>query len=175
MTRLSFDIPVIETERLVLRAPVLDDLPAVTAFFASEQSHMVGGPKDELGASQTLNATIGHWVTRGFGMWYVADKDTNAWLGAVGFLFAPGWDEPELGWSVAAQAQGRGIACEAATAARRFGAQTLNLDGVISYIAPANTRSLRLAERLEATYERATELLGNPCQVYRHPTLQKAA
>ena len=175
MTRFSVNIPVVETDRLVLREPRLADLPAITAFFASEQSHMVGGPKDDLGAFQTLNATIGQWVTRGFGLWCVADKNTNAWLGRVGFLFAPGWDEPELGWSVASQAQGRGIAFEAATAARRFGAQNLNLDGVISYIDPANTRSLRLAERLGATYERATELLGKPCQVYRHPILQEAA
>ncbi|MDU8927578.1 GNAT family N-acetyltransferase [Alisedimentitalea sp. MJ-SS2] len=168
-------IPRIETDRLVLCAPVLNDLPAVTAFFASEQSHWVGGPKDALGASQTLNATIGHWVTRGFGMWYVTDKLTNAWLGCVGFMFAPGWDEPELGWSVSQNAQGQGIAFEATQAARAYGAKHLNLDGVISYINPANTRSLRLAKRLEATYERATELLGTPCQVHRHPTLQEAA
>ena len=42
----SFTIPTIETERLILRAPHLDDLPAMTAFFATERSHMVGGPKD---------------------------------------------------------------------------------------------------------------------------------
>ena len=31
----SFTIPTVETDRLILRAPHLDDLPAMTAFFAT--------------------------------------------------------------------------------------------------------------------------------------------
>ena len=43
MTALTPDIPVIETERLVLREPREDDMPASTAFIASERASFVGG------------------------------------------------------------------------------------------------------------------------------------
>lgn len=46
----TFSIPSVETDRLFLRAHA-DDLPRMTAFFETERSHMVGGPKDEIGSS----------------------------------------------------------------------------------------------------------------------------
>lgn len=169
MSAFAPDIPAIETERLILRAPVAEDLPALTAFFASPQSHFVGGPQDALGASLRLNATIGHWAIRGFGSWHIADRNTGAWLGRTGFMFAPGWAEPELGWAIAAEAEGKGIAHEATCAARAHGEAHLGLSGTISYIRPENARSAALARRLGATLEAETEFLGKPCHVYRHP------
>lgn len=163
-------IPTLRTDRLVLRAPHLDDLPALTAFFASAQSHTVGGPRDALGSAMSLDSVFGHWITKGFGSWFVADAKTDAFLGRVGFIFAPGWDEPELGWAVTAAAQGHGIAFEAVTAARDYGAQYLGLDAAISYIRPTNTRSIALAGRLGARFERTGSLVDLPVHIYRHPT-----
>lgn len=168
-------IPTLRTDRLVLRAPGLGDLPAITAFYASPQSHTVGGPRDETLSAMTLDATVGHWVTKGYGLWAVADATSNEWLGRVGFIFAPGWEEPELGWAVVAEAEGKGIAFEATEAARAHGATALGLDGVISYIRPDNSRSAALAERLGATLERTGDLRGTPVQVWRHPKLAEAA
>ncbi|MFK7751511.1 MAG: GNAT family N-acetyltransferase [Sedimentitalea sp.] len=165
-------IPTLSTDRLRLRAPVLADLPALIAFFASEQSHTVGGPLDARGAFRSLNATIGHWVTRGFGSWHIADAQNDAYLGRVGFIEAPGWDEPELGWAVMPVAQGKGIAYEAALAARAHGAQHLGLDGTISYIRPSNARSARLAKRLRARIEQSKpDWLGKPVDIWRHPRI----
>ena len=39
-------IPQLETERLILRAPQIEDLDAMAQFFASPRSHSVGGPLD---------------------------------------------------------------------------------------------------------------------------------
>lgn len=169
MTVMTDHIPVIETERLRLRAAKLSDLPAVEALYSSERSRMIGGPRDARGVHSAVLSTIGSWALRGFGFWQIADKQTDAWLGATGILFAPGWDEPELGWQLAAEAEGRGIAYEAAKAARSYAAKHLGQDGVISYIAPENHRSIALAQRLGATLERDTVFLGTPCHVYRHP------
>ncbi|NOD65354.1 MULTISPECIES: GNAT family N-acetyltransferase [unclassified Ruegeria] len=167
----SFTIPTIETERLILRAPHLDDLPAMTAFFATERSHMVGGPKDEFESWKSLLGFIGHWALRGYGCWNITDRASEKFAGWVGIIDAPGWDEPELGWALMEEFEGQGIAYEAATAARDYAARHFGLNGVMSYLAHANHRSRALMERLGATYEREGEVVGKRCQVWRHPVL----
>ena len=118
----------------------------------------------------SMNAVFGHWVLHGFGAWYIVDRETDAYLGRTGFIMAPGWEEPELGWAVTAQTEGKGIAFEATVAARKYGAEHLKLDGVISYIRPSNTRSAALAKRLGATLEKThANWRGAACDVYRHP------
>lgn len=169
-------IPTLGTDRVVLRAPSLEDLPALTAFFASEQSHSVGGPQDALGAHRSLLSGFGHWALYGYGSWHIADRDTDAYLGRTGFLFAPGWEEPELGWAITAETEGKGIAHKATRVARQYGADALGLDAAISYIRPANTRSATLARRLGATLEKThDDWHGKPCDVWRHPKLATAA
>jgi RimJ/RimL family protein N-acetyltransferase len=175
MTPMTLPIPVIETERLILRGPLEADFDAHAAFIASPRSQFVGGPQDRFQAWKGFSSGIGHWVLNGFGFWMIADRMTNAPLGKTGFMNAPGWDEPELGWHVYEAAEGKGIAFEAVTAARAYGAQHFGLDEVISYIDPANTRSMALAERLGARFERDGELLGKPCQIWRHPKQGEAS
>jgi ribosomal-protein-alanine N-acetyltransferase len=167
----SFTIPSVETERLILRAPHADDLPRMTAFFATPRSHMVGGPKDALGSWESLVKRLGHWALNGYGLWHLTEKASGAFVGWAGMICAPGWDEPELGWTVMDEAEGKGLAHEAALAARTYAARHQGLNGVMSYIAHANDRSRALAERLGATYEREGELLGKSCQVWRHPVV----
>ena len=58
---------------------------------------------------------------------------------------------------------------EAALAARRYSADKLNLNGVVSFIDPINTRSVRLAHRLGAKLEARIKLRGNDYDAYRHP------
>ncbi|WP_298849489.1 GNAT family N-acetyltransferase [uncultured Ruegeria sp.] len=168
----SFTIPTIETERLTLRAPHLDDLPAMTAFFATKRSHMVGGPKDPLGSWDSLAKRLGHWALNGFGLWHLTEKSSRSFVGWAGMINVPGWQEPELGWTLMEQAEGKGLAFEAAQAARAYAARHQGLNGVISYIAHANGRSRTLAERLGATLEQQdAELLGKRAQIWRHPQI----
>jgi RimJ/RimL family protein N-acetyltransferase len=169
MSAMTDHIPVVETDRLRLRAPKMGDLPIINTFFQTERSHMVGGPQDERECHRMMMSTIGSWALKGHGMWHIADKATDEYVGATGIMFAPGWHEPELGWNTVAKAEGKGIAFEAASAARRFAAQHLKLDGVISYIDPANPRSKALARRLGAEVEREAEFLGKVINIWRHP------
>ncbi|MCA0908412.1 GNAT family N-acetyltransferase [Ruegeria marisrubri] len=168
----SFTIPTIETERLILRAPHLDDLPAMTAFFATQRSHMVGGPRDARECWSSLSHRLGHWALRGYGLWHLTEKAGGTFVGWAGMIYVPGWAEPELGWTLMEEAEGRGLAFEAALAARDHAARHQGLNGVISYIAHANDRSRALAERLGATLElENAELLGKHAQIWRHPQI----
>nr|WP_142662847.1 GNAT family N-acetyltransferase [Paracoccus laeviglucosivorans] len=168
-------VPVIETDRLILRAPRLGDLEAMVDFYASDRAHFVGGPCSRFDAWNRLTSSIGHWVVRGYGMWMIEVKATRQPAGRVGILNHDGWPEPELGWHVFNGFEGQGIAHEAALAARKAARELFRLHPVISLIVPENTRSRALAERLGAKVEREGEVLGHACLVYRHPAEEVSA
>lgn len=170
MSVISVDIPRIETERLVLRAPQESDLPATLAFLQSERARFVGGPMEPHHAFRSFTANLGHWLLRGYGFWMVADRTTDEPLGRVGLLNGEGWHEPELGWQMFEAGEGKGMAYEAALAARQYAATHFGLDGVISYLDPQNTRSRALVERLGGTFERTVTFFGTEgIEIWRHP------
>lgn len=169
MNAMTDHIPVLDTQRLTLRAPRKSDLPTLTAFFQTERSHTVSGPATPPEVFSKLTSMIGHWAIMGHGLWAIEARDNGDFLGWTGVICPPEWDEPELAWTVFAHAEGKGYAFEAARAVRAFAAQEMKLDGLISYIHPDNTRSAALAERLGATLETTRTWRGAPIHIYRHP------
>lgn len=168
--RLAVEVPVVETERLILREPRLSDLDAVAAFMASDRAVFVGGPKDRQQSWRGLLAGLGHWLARGYGYWTVEDRATGAVAGRVGVHFhAVDWPEPELGWHLFDGFEGQGYALEATRAAREAAARHAGLTRLISLVAPGNTRSQALAARLGAVIEGTMTVMGQQALVYRHP------
>lgn len=167
---MTMAIPTVETERLRLRAPAMADFPAVAAFRASGRTAHVGGPQGQAGAFTGFCALFGHWALRGFGRWIVADRETDEALGVVGPFFPVDWPEPEIAWTVFAHAEGRGVAFEAATAARAWAYGTLGWTTAVSLIDPANARSVALARRMGAREDgtHAHPEYGT-MHVWRHP------
>lgn len=161
--------PTVDTPDLILRGYREEDFDAFAAFGASERSRFVGGPQDRWSSWRSFMAGIGHWALRGFGMWMIEHRETGQVAGRVGMIYNDGWDEPELGWHIYDGFEGKGYAYQAALAARSYSAQNFGLDGVISYVSPENTRSIALATRLGARFEREGVVLDTPCHVYRHP------
>lgn len=164
------DIPVIETERLILRGVTPEDHPQFAAYFATERSHFTGGPQDEVEVFATMMRMAGHWHLRGFGLWTIEDRATGTAAGWAGILLNFDWPEPELGWTVFGNHEGKGLAFEAATAARLHAARHLGIRAPISLIRPSNARSAALARRMDAVLENPDGLLrGIPCHIWRHP------
>jgi len=147
-------IPILHTDRLTLRAPGPGDFDALRGFHRSERSRFVGGPCDAAESWGYLCKAIGHWTMRGFGRWVVTltGAEDRA-LGLVGLYHPLDWPEPEIAWTLWEGAEGRGIATEAARAARTYAYDTLGWSTAISLIAPDNTRSIALAERLGCARE----------------------
>lgn len=163
-------IPTVETANLRLRCPEMRDFDAFAAFRMSDRAAHLGGACTRTQAFDKLSEIIGHWHLRGYGRWMVADKDTDRALGVVGPYLPDDWPEPEIAWSVFAEAEGRGVAYEAALAARRYAYETLGWKTAVSCISPGNDRSVALAQRLGATREDDfTTVDGLVLEVYRHP------
>ena len=172
------DTPVLETPRLILRAPGPADWEGFATFLASPRSCFVGGPVERTKAWRAFGHLTGHWVLRGFGSFIITLKETGAAIGMTGPWFPEGWPERELGWAMwSDDHQGWGLAFEAATAARDFAFRDLGWTTAVSYINPGNTRSIALAERLGARRdtEAAIPHPEEPTLVYRHPKPKGAA
>jgi len=161
------DIPVLETERLRLRAFRLGDFEGYAAMCGDpEVARYLTTRFDREQAWRHLAFLIGHWVLRGFGMWAVEEKATGAFVGRIGFAEPEGWPGFELAWTLARPFWGRGYATEGARAALAHAFTVLKKDRVVSLIHPENQASLRLAERLGERLEGRVEILGREHLVY---------
>ena len=129
---LSVQVPVLETQRLILREPRLADFDAYADFSASSRADFVGGPMDRAQAWRRFASGIGHWILRGFGLWTIEDKTTGAVAGRTGLIAHEGWPETELGWQIYDGFEGQGYAHEAAMAARHQAYHVMGLPPMIS-------------------------------------------
>jgi RimJ/RimL family protein N-acetyltransferase len=145
------------TERLRLRRWRAEDRAPLAAINADPDVMRWVGAGRVLGRglSDELVDRFGReWEQRGYGLWAVAWRDDPAG-GLLGFcgLTAPSflWEtapSAEVGWRLARGAWGRGVATEAAEGALAFGFGEGGLREIVAVVAPENTRSLRVCEKL---------------------------
>jgi RimJ/RimL family protein N-acetyltransferase len=164
----SAAIPVLETERLRLRAHRVDDFEAARAMWADPAvvRYIGGKPSTPQQTWMRILAYAGHWSLLDFGYWAIADRASDAFLGEIGFAdfkrdFAPSCAGiPELGWALTTEATGRGIATEAARAACTWGDARFEHDRTVCLIDARNVASLGVARKCAyATFDR-TEHAG---------------
>ncbi|MFQ6547272.1 GNAT family N-acetyltransferase [Aestuariibius sp. 2305UL40-4] len=159
-------LPRLETERCVLRAPELTDLPLWTQVFTGPDSTHIGGPYTPEKAWEEFSYYTACWLLHGHGLWSVTRKTDDALLGFVHLGLE--WDdlEPELGWLFGPDHRGQGYATEAAAAARDHALALLGAGRFVSYIDQDNAPSLAVAQRLGAHPE--PDLIEGDTVVYRH-------
>jgi len=164
-------IPVLETERLVLREWREDDFEPFAAVYADPRdARFIGGVHSRDDAWRRMASYLGHWVLRGFGHWVLADKATAEFVGWAGLWSPEGFPGREVAWTILPPMRGRGLAQEAGRRARAFAYETLGWETVISLIDVENRPSIRVAERLGATFERVVPFRGADCAIFRHPS-----
>nr|MBX2853464.1 GNAT family N-acetyltransferase [Paracoccaceae bacterium] len=78
------EIPIIETERLVLRAPKRADFDTYGPMLMSERAQYIGGPFTLPGAWRDFSNDVASWVLNGFGPWAIESRETGEFLGIVG-------------------------------------------------------------------------------------------
>ncbi len=157
--------PVLETERLRLRAHRRDDYPALAAMWADpEVVRYIGGkPSSGEESWSRLVRYAGHWPLLGFGFWAIEEKRSGRFAGELGFAdfkreLTPSLEgAPEIGWALAAWAHGQGFATEAIRSVLAWGDANLEARRTVCLIAPEHAVSLHLAEKFG--YEKLSEVL----------------
>jgi RimJ/RimL family protein N-acetyltransferase len=175
----------LETERLVLRLPRLEDAPAAAEYLADpEAMRFLGGstvpPED---APAVVRKWMRRWESEGVGPFVLERREDGVFVGRCGILV---WDSrdwtqstfaeageharPELGWTLVRRHWGNGYATEAAFAARDWARAERGFTRLISLVNPANVASQRVAERLGAQPVETVELFDSgPADVWLHP------
>lgn len=107
---------------------------------------------------------------RGWGFWAVERLDTQEFIGFTG-LHIPTADLPfmpcvEIGWRLASHSWGQGFATEAALGALRMGFKQLELNEIVSFTSVINTRSRKVMERLDMTFNE---------EFFEHPSLPETS
>jgi ribosomal-protein-alanine N-acetyltransferase len=95
----------------------------------------------------------------GFGLWVAVLEDSGEFAGECGLTVqeVEGKNEVEIGYLFPRRFWGRGLATEAARAARDHGFHTLGYERLVSLIDPGNLASRRVAEKVGLTMEREVE------------------
>jgi len=137
--------------------------PEVTRFLGD------GRPLDRADAWRQLALLIGHWELRGFGLWAVEERASGRFIGRIGCHEPDGWPGFELGYVLAREAWGQGLAREGAGAALDFARRELGRDTIISLIRPANRASIAVAEHFGARRTGSVEFYGATTDVYTYP------
>jgi RimJ/RimL family protein N-acetyltransferase len=165
-------IPILTTERLLLRSFVPDDLGPYAEMMADADvtRHLgAGHPLSRADAWRQLVMFLGHWELRGFGLWTVEERGTGQFLGRIGCQEPEGFPAFEIAYVLAKPSWGKGYAREGASAALDFARNVLGHVEITSIIRPANSATIRVAQSLGAAAAETVEFFGANSVLYRYP------
>lgn len=153
---------VLETERLVLRRPVLGDLNDYYGFYQDPEvrRYIPDHPRTYEETRQEVEWFLnGHPRNPKLGLWATVHKESGKLIGRCGLIpwTIEGQEEVEVAYLLIREFWGLGLATEAARSIAAYGFETLHLPRLISLIEPENEASRRVAEKVGMRYERSFE------------------
>jgi ribosomal-protein-alanine N-acetyltransferase len=143
-------VPVLETQRLVLREFQHEDLDALAAILCDRETMRYYPVSfDSAAVADWIQRNRTRYANHGHGLWAMILKSTRELIGDCGLVrqSVDAVDEIEIGYHVRRDLWNQGYASEAARACRDYGFANLKVDRLISLIRPENLASRRVAEK----------------------------
>ena len=131
------------TARLILTPVGGADLADLRALKADPRvfAVMLGGVRSAVETARDLADDVVFWGAHGYGVWAVRERAGNAFLGITGLKDRPDGRGVALRFALWPEAQGRGLAREAAFAALRFGHEHAGLPRIVAVARASNFAS----------------------------------
>ena len=160
------NLPEILTSRLRLRGWLDSDVHGLAEIYADEESARYIRPYDLEGTDLQVERFKAHWARHGFGLWAVEHRESGRFIGRAGLMHHDDWTasphDAEVGWVIARDLWGQGLASEAGAAALDFGFVTKELSRIISIAHMDNAASQRVMSKLGLQREGETVWHDSP-------------
>jgi ribosomal-protein-alanine N-acetyltransferase len=163
----------LETERLRLREWRAADCEPFARMNADPRvMEFFPGMLTREESDALVERALAHFARHGYGMWAAELRESGEFIGFVG-LNIPAFEAHftpcvEIGWRLAAEHWGRGLATEGAREAMRYGFDDLGLKEIVSFTVTGNVRSRRVMEKLGMTRDPADDF-DHPQIAEGHP------
>ena len=168
---------ILETDRLLLRHLVPDDLDALYALYSDPEMRRYfpvegASPARTLTREETWEEL--EWFLNGhpkhpeLGLWATLLKENGAFIGRCGLLpwTIDGQDEVEVAYMIDKRYWRRGLATEAARGIRDYAFEQLGLTRLICMIDPDNPASIGVATAIGMTLEKEMADEHGPYLIY---------
>jgi len=148
-------VPVLETERTIMRAHRIDDFDDYAVMWADPVTtrFISGKPRTREESWMRFLRHAGLWSLLGYGFWAIEEKATGRFVGEAGFHdlkrdMEPSIEGiPEAGWALAPEVHGAGLATEVVGRVLAWGEETFGRVKTVCIIDPENTASQNVARK----------------------------
>jgi ribosomal-protein-alanine N-acetyltransferase len=151
---------ILETQRLILRHLVPEDLDSLIALYSDPDIRRYF-PEGTLTLEETKEEL--EWFLNGhprhpeLGLWATIHKESSQFIGRCGLLpwIIDQQPEVEIAYMIAKEYWGQGLGTEAAAAIRDYAFDKLHLTRLICLIDRDNQASIRVATKVGMSFEKA--------------------
>ena len=162
---------ILETERLILRHLVPDDLDSLFALYSDPEIRRYF-PEGTLNYEDTKEEL--EWFLQGhpehpeLGLWATILKESNQFIGRCGLLpwTIDGRFEVEVAYLIDKAYWRQGLGTEAAQGILDYGFEQLQLSRLVCLIDEENAASIKVATHIGMTFEKASEDEIGPFLLY---------
>jgi RimJ/RimL family protein N-acetyltransferase len=158
----GFHLPILETERLILRELKNGDAEFILKLL-NEPSFVrnIGdkGVRTEVDALHYIQTVpIASYERFGFGLYLVELKDPGVSIGICGLIKRDSLENVDIGFAFLPSFWSKGYAFEAASAVMVYGRDILGISRIVAITSPDNSESIRVLEKLGLRFERTIRL-----------------
>ena len=162
---------ILETQRLLLRHLVMEDLDDLFAFYSDPDvvKYIPDAPRNYEETKKELEWFLdGHPKFPELGLWATVYKETGQFIGRCGLLpwTINGQQEVEVAFAFSKAFWGRGLATEVAQTLVQHAFERLHLSRLICVIDHDNKGSIRVATKIGMTFEREAKDEYGPFLIY---------
>ncbi|MEK4760013.1 GNAT family N-acetyltransferase [Viridibacillus sp. FSL E2-0187] len=150
-------LPILETERLILRKISFEDLNDMHTYCSNEEvaRNCTWNKHESLADTEEfVRFILNKYEFDQYALWGIEDKETGILIGTIDFVsWQPKQQIAEIGYAISQAYWGRGIVTEAAKAVIAFGFEEMDLVRIQAKCLIKNVGSARVMEKVGMSYE----------------------
>lgn len=157
----------LETERLIMRPMVEDDVDEIFAMRSDEDiMRFIREPQGRDESLDWIKLVSERWDSEKLGFCVVVEKETDNFLGWCGVWRLQETDEMEIGYAIEKAQWGKGFATEAAEKFMQYAFEELKTEKLVAVARPENTASRRVMEKLGMRFVKTGEFYNQTLVQY---------